>query len=134
MLQQTTFPIIIGQQSMRITSMLQQDFDNQRKATINADNFNVNAEGFRNGDYRYYGDSATINANNFNVTADGFSNRATISADNFNVTAGGDFYNSYSTINANNFNVTAEYSFIISIVQQLVQITSMLLQKADFTR
>ena len=64
------------QQSMRITSMLQQEttFTIRYGATINADNFNVTAE-------MTFAISitATINADNFNVTADSFSNMTQIS-------------------------------------------------------
>ena len=83
-------------------------FSNSSSATINADNFNVNAEGFRNGDYRYYGDSATINANNFNVTADGFSNRATISADSFNIVSSSFNMSDYANIYARDLTISTD--------------------------
>ena len=108
--QETAFPIMITQQSMRdnfnVTAGVH--FSN---ATVTQQSVRI-ASMCTAGNYFY--NYATINANDFNVTAGlTFSNEAnaTISADNFNVTAG-DFYNYDSaTISADNFNVTAGADF-----------------------
>ena len=95
-------------------------FYNHYFATINADSFNVLAgDSFYNGG-GFYTYSATISASDFNVTAGySFYNRdgATINADDFNVTVTSTstysgFYNKDgATIDANNFNVTAGHGF-----------------------
>ena len=52
---------------------------------------------------------------------------STINANEFNVTAGAVFYNqSSATINADNLNITAEAVTFSMVLQQSIQITSIL--------
>ena len=59
-------------------------FYNYGEANINADNFNVIAEG----SFYNYGSTTNIHADNFNATAgDNFNNHATIEADSLTISA-----------------------------------------------
>ena len=88
--QGVTFTIIMVQQSMQITSMLQQEaFPIMIVQSMRITSMLPQERYFFNSD-------SAINANNFNVTAGSFFRNqynSTINADNFNVTAGDYFYN-----------------------------------------